>query len=81
MLRLHYCEHEQLLVTCSVITTRITVVHFVMYNLYLSGQLVRLALKVILQNDRNFMEVTHLQIISCYIIQHCHFVAQMQNYS
>jgi len=48
---------------------------------YLSVQLVRFALKVMLQNDRNFMEVSHLYLISCYIIQHFHFVAQMGNYS
>jgi len=38
-------------------TVRTTVAHFVTCNMYLSGQLVRLMLKVITQSDRGFMEV------------------------
>ena len=34
---------------CSVATVRTTVIHFVMYNLYLCGQLVRLLLEVIMK--------------------------------
>jgi hypothetical protein len=39
---------------------RITVVHFVTCNLYLSGQLVKFVLKSLIKNDRHFMEVIHL---------------------
>ena len=35
---------------------RPTIAHFITCNLYLSGNLVRLALNVVVQNYRNFME-------------------------
>ena len=40
----------------AVATVRTTVAHFVTCNMYYSGQLVRLTLKVITENDRGFME-------------------------
>lgn len=41
---------------------RSTVTHCVACNLYWSGQLVRLALNVLMQNCNDFMEATHLQL-------------------
>jgi hypothetical protein len=42
-----------------VTAVKTAVAHFVTCNLYLSGQLARIALKV-MQNDRDFMEVIHI---------------------
>jgi len=39
---------------------RTAVLHFVVCNLYLSGQLVKLTMKAMMQNDREFTEVIHL---------------------
>jgi len=43
-------------------------VYCVMCKLYLSGQLVRLVLKVIMQNNKKFMEVIlHFTFIGCQV--------------
>ena len=41
----------------SVVTAKTTVAHPVVCNLYLCGQMVTLALKVVIENDRDFMEI------------------------
>jgi hypothetical protein len=43
---------------------KLTVAHFVTFNLYLSGQLVRLALKAVTQNGRDFMEIFLLHALA-----------------
>jgi len=43
-----------------------TTARFVTCNLYLSGNLVRLALKVVMQNDRKFMVMFLLQTHLCF---------------
>lgn len=49
-------------------TMRTAAVYFVTCNLYLSGQLVRLVLKVIMQNNKKFMEVIlHFTFIKCQV--------------
>jgi len=45
-----------------VTTVKNTVAGFVTCNLYFSGQWARIELKVIMENDRDFMEETHIQL-------------------
>jgi len=47
-------------VVSTVAAMRITLTHFVICNLYLSGTSVRLALKVVTQKYWDFMEVIYL---------------------
>lgn len=59
--RLNYNETEGLLSLVNVAGMETTVAHCVRRTLYLCGQLMRLVVRVIMQSDRDFMEVIHLQ--------------------
>ena len=57
-----YSVSEEMLLALKA-TMRATVAHFVTCNLCFSGQLVRLTLKIIMQNDGDFVEVILLYLI------------------
>jgi hypothetical protein len=66
--KLHCCETEELSVDLTVNAFRSGVHNCLTFGAYLSGQVVTLALKIVLQNGRNFMEVIQAHRQCCVFV-------------